>query len=269
MNGSENMNFTIITVMLLTFIITVIGTLAYSVRIVGVRTGKIAVSFALFNILVLVARFASTIQSPILTKYVETNEGTNIVYSFYMILISAGFATIIGAFCIPTFQRVFSKGVIKFSVERSVPKIIIHSFSGVGIRQFKSCIKLPAKNNITKFDIRSLPTKIIIFNIVVVAIQAVGILAPIYAGIIEPSLRATCITLSGVINGLATILLYIYIYPYLSIKTDDVIDEKCTDSEFRQCVVGMVGSKIIGAFLAIPLLIPASNLIVDVANLIP
>lgn len=263
------MNFTIIIVMLLTFIITVIGTLAYSVRIVGVRTGKIAVSFALFNILVLVSRTASTFQTPILTKYVETNIESNIIYSFYMILITAGLATIIGGFCIPTFQRLFSKGVMRFTVERSVPKIIMYSFSRAGIKQFKSCIKLPEKNNITKFQIDSLPKKIIFYNIIVVAIQSVGIVAPIYAGIIAPALRATCITLSGVINGAATILLYIYIYPYLSIKTDDVIDGKCTDSEFRQCVVGMVGSKIIGTFSAIPLLIPASKLIVLVANKIP
>jgi hypothetical protein len=269
MIGSEHMNRTVIIVMFLTFIITIIGTLAYSVRIVGVKTGKIAVSFSLFNILVLVSRCACTIQAPILTKYVEINKGVNIVYSFYMILISAGIATIIGAFCIPTFQRVFSKWVMKFSIERSVPKIIIHSFSRAGIKQLKSCMKLPEKDNIKKFDIRNIPTKIIVYNIVVVGIQSVGILAPIYAGIIEPSLRATCITLSGVINGLATILLYIYIYPYLSVKTDDVIDGKCTESEFTQCVVGMVGSKIIGTFLAVPLLIPASKLIVVVANIIP
>jgi|GEM_PF-3874846 len=38
---------------------------------VGVRTGKIAVSFAVFNILALVSRIAVTFQVPILTKYVD------------------------------------------------------------------------------------------------------------------------------------------------------------------------------------------------------
>jgi len=38
----------------LTFVIHLIGTLAYAVRIAGVRTRRIAVSFALFNVLVLV-----------------------------------------------------------------------------------------------------------------------------------------------------------------------------------------------------------------------
>lgn len=73
-------------------------------------------------------------------------------------------------------------------------------------------------------------------------------------------------SLRGIVNGIATILLFIFIDPFLSIKTDDVIDGNCNESEFRMCVVGMVGSKIVGTFLAIPLLIPAAKIIVLVAK---
>src|SRR5437762_11813080 len=55
----------------LTFVIHWIGTLAYSVRIAGVRTRRIAVSFALFNILVLVSRTSNSFQGPFLAKRVE------------------------------------------------------------------------------------------------------------------------------------------------------------------------------------------------------
>jgi len=55
----------------LTFVINLIGSLAYSVRIAGVRTGRIALSFSLFNILVLVSRTANTFQAPLLAKRVE------------------------------------------------------------------------------------------------------------------------------------------------------------------------------------------------------
>jgi hypothetical protein len=53
------MDWQIILVLILTFFITIIGTIAYSVRIVGIRTGRIAVSFALFNIFVLISRTAT------------------------------------------------------------------------------------------------------------------------------------------------------------------------------------------------------------------
>ena len=57
----------------LTFVIHLIGTLAYSVRIAGVRTRRIAVSFALFSILVLVSRTSNSFLGPFLAKRVETN----------------------------------------------------------------------------------------------------------------------------------------------------------------------------------------------------
>ena len=57
----------------LTFVIHLIGTLAYAVRIAGVRTGRIAVSFALFNILVLVSRTSNSFQGPFLAKRIERN----------------------------------------------------------------------------------------------------------------------------------------------------------------------------------------------------
>ena len=53
----------VIIVLLLTFLINLITTLSYSVRIVGIRTGRIAISFALFNILVLVSRTANGFQA--------------------------------------------------------------------------------------------------------------------------------------------------------------------------------------------------------------
>ncbi|MBX4258702.1 lipid II flippase Amj family protein [Clostridium estertheticum] len=55
------MSTQVIIVLILTIIISIISTLAYSVRIVGVRTGGIAVSFAVFNIFTLVSRTSNSL----------------------------------------------------------------------------------------------------------------------------------------------------------------------------------------------------------------
>jgi len=60
-------------VLVLTFLINLITTLSYSVRIVGIRTGRIAISFALFNILVLVSRTANGFPGAIAAKTVEND----------------------------------------------------------------------------------------------------------------------------------------------------------------------------------------------------
>jgi hypothetical protein len=263
------MDIQIIVVIILNFIISLIGTLAYSVRLVGVRTGKIAVSFALFNILMLVSRIAVTFQVPILTKYVERSAGAgDLLTIFNAIIVISGVATVFGALLIPTFQRILYKGVKSFAIDRSLSKLILHSFSKSGIRYMKECVSVPSKENVRQLTQKKLPKRIFVYNLITVALITVGSLAPIYAGILEPGLRATCITLSSIVNGIATILMTILIDPQLSIMTDDVIDGKCTEEEFRLCVVGLVGSKTMGTFASLLLLLPSSYLIVFVARVI-
>lgn len=60
----------------------------------------------------------------------------------------------------------------------------------------------------------------------------------------------------------------IFIDPKLSIMTDEVIEGKCTEEDFRACVVAMVGSKSIGTFISLLLLIPSSYLIVFITKMI-
>ena len=138
----------IFVVLILTFVINLITTLSYSVRIVGIRTGRVAISFALFNILVLVSRTANGFQAPLLAKTVENDIKVGVfdnVGTLRLIIFSCSIATIIGAFLIPTFQRVLSKAVINFSIHKSMGKLILHSFSKAGILYFKDNLTVPHK----------------------------------------------------------------------------------------------------------------------------
>lgn len=263
------MNTQIIIVLVLNFVIALLGTLAYSTRLVGVRTGKIAVTFAVFNVFMLVSRTAVTFQSPLLTKFVESNTSSNdLIRIFNSIIIVSGIASIVGAFLIPTFQKMFSKAVNHFSIEKSIPKLILHSFSKTGVKYMRDSIAIPVKESVTSINFKNLPKRILVYNFISVAIITAGAFAPIYAGSIMPELRATCLSLSPIINGTATILTSIFIDPHLSIMTDDVIDGKCSEEDFRGCVIAMVGSKVIGTFAALVIFIPASYLIAFVANYI-
>jgi len=58
---------------LATFVIHLVATLAYSVRITGVMTGRIAVSMALFNVLILASSAAAMLQNPLLAKRIDEN----------------------------------------------------------------------------------------------------------------------------------------------------------------------------------------------------
>jgi hypothetical protein len=257
----------------LTFVIHLIGTLAYSVRIAGVRTKRIAVSLALFSILMLVSRTSNSFLGPFLAKRVETSLGgpssAPLLGDFRWLLLSASLATLAGAVLIPTFQRVFCRAVLHFQVHRSIPKLLLHGVFKGGLTYIRDVARVPAARNLA--DIRSghgVSGRITALNVGATALWTVGVFASLYAGVLDPSVRVTSSTLSSIINGGATILMALFIDPHMSGMTDDVVEGKVTEGQFRKAIVWLVGSRLAGTLAAQALLVPAAVLIASVARVI-
>ena len=266
------MNAQMMLVYLLTFIIHLIGTISYGLKIAGVRTGRIAVSFALANLLLLVSRTSNTFQGPLLAKHVEQNilQGTvqDSVTVFRWLLLSATLATIVGALLIPTFQRLFTDAIVVFGHKRSIPRLLLGGLSPSGIRKVKEAARVPARENLTALSFRGIPMSIIIYNALATALLTVGVIASLYAGYLNPELRVTANSLSPVINALSTILFFAFIDPYLSLLTDDVISGQATQGFVRRCIILFVVGRLAGTILAQLILVPAAHIIVRVAELL-
>ena len=265
------MDTQLVIICFLTFIIHLVGTLAYSVRIAGVRTRRIAVSFALFNILVLVSRSSNSFQGPFLAKRVESHltagSSHHLLADFRWFLLSATAATVFGAFLTPTFQRLFSKAVMSFQVHRSMPRLLLHAFSKGGLAHFRDAVSLPAPAHLASLRLsQAISPRIVVMNLVAVALWTVGVFASLYAGFLNPQFRVTSSALSSIVNGVATILMFILIDPQLSVMTDDVVDGKLSEPCFRRAIVWLVGSRCLGTLLAQAILVPAARLIVFVAE---
>ena len=257
----------------LTFVIHVIATLAYAVRIAGVRTRRIAVSFALFGIIALVSRTANSFQGPFLAKRVEEDLAHHVqqgmLADFRLFLLAATVATVIGALLIPTFQRYFSRAVIHFQIHRSLPRLALHAFSRGGISYIRGGARLPSRANVTQLATGAgVSWKVIALNVFAMALWTVGVFASLYAGYLKPELRVTCANLSSVINGFATIVLTVIIDPQISVMTDDVIEGRVTENRFRRAITTLIGARVAGTVLAQAMLIPAALLIVRVAEAI-
>jgi hypothetical protein len=254
----------------LTFVIHLIGTLAYAVRIAGVRTRRIAVCFALFNILVLVSRTSNSFQGPFLAKRIEENIAHGVSQSllsdFRCLLLSATLATLVGAFLIPTFQRLFSLAVRHFQVHRSLPRLLMHGFFKGGLGYVREAVRLPSSQNMTPLKAgRAISPWVVVSNVLAVALWTIGVFAALYAGVLNPELRVTASTLSSVVNGVATILMFAFIDPHLSVMTDDVIEGQTSESKFRRAIVWLVGSRLAGTLLGQVLLVPCAVAIAAIA----
>lgn len=263
----------ILFVFIFTLTIHMISTLAYAVRLVGVRTGRLAVSFALFNILVLISRTAHAIQAPLLSKKIEGDLAMEIPLQpdsmFRWLILAASIGTLIGGFLIPTFKQLFTRFVLRFDIDRSIPRVLIHGFSKAGVRHIKTDLKIPSRQNIKHLkDYKHLPKRLIALNTLVISILTVGVFASLNAAYINPALRVTASTLAPIITGLATILLVVFIDPYFSLLTDDVLDGKRSEAYFHKCVFAMAISRFAGTLLAQLLLGPAAWLIAKIASLL-
>jgi Alternate to MurJ len=266
------MDTQLLVICFLTFVIHLIGTLAYAARIAGVRTRRIAVSFSLFNILILVSRTSNSFQGPFLAKRIESNIAGGVSHGlledFRWMLWSATLATVLGALLIPTFQRVFSRAVLHFQTHRSVPRLLLHIFLKGGVTQLKNVVAVPTTANLTQIRTGSaLSPLMIALNVLAIALWTTGVFASLYAGYLDPALRVTSSTLSAVINGGATILMVVFIDPQMSVMTDDVVEGRTTESHFRRAIVWLVGSRLAGTVLAQLILVPAAMLIAGVARI--
>ena len=264
------MDWALVNICLLTLVIHLIGALAYAARIAGVRTHKIALSFALFNILVLISRTSNSFLGPFLAKRIETGlengTGEQLLWDLRIVLFSATIATILGAIAVPTVQRWFASAIGEFHLHRSVPKLFFSALSPRNWGRVTKAISLPASTHVKHLAKPSAVSwSVIAMNVVAQALLTVGVIASLYAGYLYPEFRVTASQLSAVVNGVATILLFVLIDPQLSVMTDDVVEGRVSEADYRRTIVWLSMSRVAGTLLAQLVLLPSALLIVWVA----
>ena len=265
------MDLQLFLIVLFNFIIHLVGTLAFAFRIAGIRTGHIAIAFSLFNVLVLISRLANSFQGPFLAKRVETAiQGpalSGLTFDFMLVIASASLATLAGGLLIPTFQRYSTRAVAAFQRTRSMPRLLLRSLTPRGVSAVAASAALPNYRNLqTLRGFGGVPAGAIMLNFVATALWTVGVMAAIYAGAIDPEFRVTAATLSSIINGVATVIMFIMIDPFLSGLTDDVVHGRANEAHFRRVVVWMVASRFAGTVAAQALLLPGATAIAAVAR---
>jgi len=264
------MDTNLVIICALTFVIHLIGTLAYAARIAGVRTGHIATALTLFNLLILVSRTSNSFQAPFLAKRIETTlfaQSPPLLSDFQWILGSAALATALGGLLVPSAQRAFSRAVGVLQTHRSLFRLVAHGIHPRRLLLARRYITIPAPANFRALRSRGgLSWAFLSLNAFAVALWTVGVFASLYAGALEPAFRVTCSNLSSIINGVATIVMFLLLDPQLSLLTDDVVHQRVGHSTFRAAVASLVGARLLGVVLAQFLLVPSALLIAYVAR---
>jgi hypothetical protein len=188
---------------------------------------------------------------------------------FRWLLATATVATVIGAVAVPTFQRLFSAAVRHFQANRSMPRLVLSVFSARGLSAITASTRIPAMANLKQLGGGAgVSVPILGLNVVAMSLWTLGVFAALYAGYLKPDLRVTCSNLSSVINGVATILMFVFIDPQVSVMSDDVIEGRISDGCFRRAVTSLLGTRLAGTVLAQVLLVPSAAILTGIAEAI-
>jgi hypothetical protein len=262
----------LVLILALTAVVHCLDTAAYASRIAGVRTGRLALTGALFNIVSLASRVAYTLQAPLLGSAVDrmVQEGrlAGLLGNFHAIIGAATAGTALGAMLIPTFAALFSRGALAYEFHGSFPALLLHTLSLRGFSRISQHLRLPLPESVRQASRFRLPRSFLLLNVIVTAVYTVGISATMYASALAPDLARTATTLSGVINGIGTLLLVILIDPVSALITDQALRGNRPAAEVSQIVIWQVAGRFIGTLAAQLIFFPAALFVVRIAHLL-
>jgi hypothetical protein len=258
------MENTLLQLFVLTVIIHLIDTLAYSVRLNSVKSGQVALSFSLFNVFVLVSRTANTFQAPLIGSIIGLSiaQGLDPILDMRKIILAATVGTFSGVILIPTFLRIFEAAVRKMEITGSVPTLVVEALHLNNIKRMVKKAARPSKSMLQRLRYREIPKRLLLFNALVTGIYTIGVLAANYSAIfVAEEYRLAAAASSGMINGIAAILLTLFIDPKAAIITDQALRGKRPYEDVKALVVLLIATKIIGTLLGQVFFLPAAKLI--------
>lgn len=247
---------TILFICIFSFLIHITETLAYTIRFAGLKTKQIAIAMSFVTSTLLVSRLSNMFQAPLLgslvdqTILINTPSALELLENNFRFIIFSGFlGTFIGCLLTPTAIKLFKIAIQKFLKYGSVPKILFSLLYPSNWIKIIKQITIPSPKNLSNISLKSIPKQFLLLNLFVTAIYTIGVLCSLLAGAYLPEFRATAIQLSGIVNGLATIMLTLFVDPTGARITDQAIHKDRPESDVKSVVFYLQITKLIGTLI--------------------
>ncbi|QHW29655.1 DUF2837 family protein [Paenibacillus rhizovicinus] len=245
----------------LTLIIHAAETLSYAVRMAGIRTGKLAIALSLTGMIVLVSRTSNIAQGTMTGKIVDLarqQAGIHLIDSFRIILLAASIGTLIAIALYPSVVALSGRMVAHLEQAGSIPRMAKKLLGSRRILNFFYYLRMPKWEMARRILDNGLPKRFMLMNCGVTAIYTVGVLAALYASYLPGHYSTGASQASGLINGLATIMLTLLIDPHVALLTDKVLRREAKLTSINGVFGALMLSRLGGTLLAQLILLPAA-----------
>lgn len=251
-----------VVVALFTMIIHWVETLAYSMRWAGVKTQQLAIAMSFVTSTLLISRLSNMVQAPLLGAMVDAailrgspDSIRQLEYSFRIIIGSACLGTVLGIVVTPTAIQWFSIAIQQFAHHGSMPRLLFQLLNPKNWPKLARMVTIPRWHMVGKLKLAGLPRRFLVMNMIVTPVYTIGVLCSLLAGAMLPEFRATAIQLSGLVNGIATILLVMFVDPAGARITDQVNRGTRPIADLKSVVVWLQLGRLLGILVLSQLLL--------------
>lgn len=251
-------------------IMSVIDTLSYGVRTAGVRTKRLAISLSLFNILVIFSRISNMFSAPVLGNFPDkvyrgaftSSDVLNGLRADVLFIIAG---VLVGGMITPTVIRVFDRGIQVLDAKGSILPTVAHGIKHI-YRLPAYCVA-PIHRHITdNIRLSGVPYGFLLFNVFVTCFYSIGVMSTVYAASLNHSVAGTAIMLSGIVNGIATLLLFLVVDPPAAVVIDGCINGKRPIQQAYAMNLYLVATRLAGTILALALIAPMGHYVLHAAK---
>ncbi|MDR3601313.1 MAG: lipid II flippase Amj family protein [Desulfosporosinus sp.] len=261
------MQSTIYQLFVSTFIIHIIDTFAYSVRLNSVKSGQFALSNTLFNLFYLISLTAHTLQAPLIGCLIDSslNQGIDPLPSLHTIIWVATAGTFLGIVLTPTFLNFFFRAVKNLERSGSVASVFMDALKFHSLCGFIENVSFPSKKMVNNLPFQRIPKELIALNSLVTGIYTIGVMSAYYAALLVNVQHRLAVSASaGIINSAANIIFMLFVDPKSSIITDQALKGNRPYEDVKALVVMLMSAKLIGTVMGQLLLIPTAQLIANI-----
>ena len=239
-----------------TFLIHLTGALTYSMRLAGLRTRQIAIAMSFVSSSLLISRLSNMFQAPLVGTMVDgtilkaSNSALLTLESNFRIIIFAAFlGSVAGAFLTPTMIILFQAAIKKFLHNGSIARTFLAAFKPVNLLKIIQAFRLPRFSSLKNISLKNIPKTFLILNMIVTGVYTIGVLCSLLASAYLPEMRATAINLSGLVNGIATILFTLFVDPPGARITDQAFHKQKTENDVLSVVFYLNMGRIVGTLI--------------------
>ncbi|MCL5773519.1 MAG: lipid II flippase Amj family protein [Firmicutes bacterium] len=222
-------------------------------RISGVETKRVAVSLTLYNLFAVIYRLANLFYVPVMGSIVDKAALTGnlplLEMKMRLIIAAATVGSLIGALFLPTFIQIYIKGINGMEKRGSMVRVIFAVLNPANYGKVFATLRKPSLLGVENLKLGGVPRNFLMFNVFGIAIWTVGVLAATYASAMAPNYARTAVLLSGIINGIGTIFLFVVVDPTAALIVDQTVAGLRPPKDVKIMVLYLTLGTILGTIL--------------------